>query len=180
MIVMQADFTDQPEHLPELVKRFEGGVDIVMAERRGQGTQPAAVKRFERSHRGRSGFRWPWRGVADPFASFRLYRISSDSRACSRSIAGKPVVSTDGWAANLELLLAAVPLARRVEKIDLAPRYDLRTRESRIRPFSDSMALYRFGRAMQGRRLAIPVAAAPSEQSGSGQRRRRPKAQAAQ
>src|SRR5690606_27055901 len=25
VITMQADFTDQPEHLPELVKRFEGG-----------------------------------------------------------------------------------------------------------------------------------------------------------
>ena len=27
MIVMQADFTDQPEHLPELIKRFEGSMD---------------------------------------------------------------------------------------------------------------------------------------------------------
>ena len=31
LIVMQADFTDQPEHIPELVKRFEGGADIVAA-----------------------------------------------------------------------------------------------------------------------------------------------------
>ena len=30
MIVMQGDFTDQPENLPELVKRFEGGADIVI------------------------------------------------------------------------------------------------------------------------------------------------------
>lgn len=178
MVVMQADFTDQPEHLPELVKRFEGGVDIVIGER-SQGTQPAAVKRFRALAPWAIRFSVGVGGVADPFASFRLFRISL-IRDFLKENAGKPVVSTDGWAANLELLLAAVPLARRVEKIDLAPRYDLRTRESRIRPFSDSMALYRFGRAMQGRRLAIPVAAAPSEQSGSGPRRRRPKAQAAQ
>ena len=29
VVLMQADFTDQPEHLPELVKRFEGGADVV-------------------------------------------------------------------------------------------------------------------------------------------------------
>jgi len=33
LIMMQADFTDQPEHIPELVKRFEGGADIVAADR---------------------------------------------------------------------------------------------------------------------------------------------------
>ena len=38
MIVMQADFTDQPEMLPELVKRFEGGADIVAAERSREAT----------------------------------------------------------------------------------------------------------------------------------------------
>ena len=29
MVVLQGDFTDQPEHIPELVKRFEGGADLV-------------------------------------------------------------------------------------------------------------------------------------------------------
>ena len=33
VVMMQADFTDQPEHLPELVKRFEGGADVVAVER---------------------------------------------------------------------------------------------------------------------------------------------------
>src|SRR5665213_2197817 len=76
MVVMQGDFTDQPEALPELLKRFEGGADIV---------------------------------------------------------------TTDGWAANLEMFLKLAPLARKVEKVAVAPRYDLRPRETRVRPFADAM-----------------------------------------
>ena len=33
LITMQADFTDRPEDLPELIKRFEGGADVVVGER---------------------------------------------------------------------------------------------------------------------------------------------------
>ena len=40
MITLQADFTDQPEHLPELIKRFEGGADLVVAERTVAPTTP--------------------------------------------------------------------------------------------------------------------------------------------
>ena len=47
MIVMQADFTDQPEHIPELVKRFEGGADIVAA-RQEMSEAPAPVRRLRR------------------------------------------------------------------------------------------------------------------------------------
>ena len=44
---MQADFTDQPEHIPELVKRFEGGADIVAAKQE-MSEAPAAVRRLRR------------------------------------------------------------------------------------------------------------------------------------
>src|SRR5215471_5284423 len=44
MITMQADFTDQPEHLPELIKRFEGGADLVVAERTLPETTPVPVR----------------------------------------------------------------------------------------------------------------------------------------
>ena len=46
MITLQADFTDQPEHLPELIKRFEGGADLVVAERTVSPTTPAPVRRL--------------------------------------------------------------------------------------------------------------------------------------
>src|SRR3954470_13903131 len=33
MIILQGDLTDQPDDIPELARRFEGGADIIVAER---------------------------------------------------------------------------------------------------------------------------------------------------
>lgn len=174
MVVMQGDFTDQPELLPDLVKRFEGGVDIVIGERAIKG-QPGAIKKL------RSLSAWAMRlsagpatGLTDPFASYRLYRISL-IRELLKTDAAQPLVKTDGWAANLELLLATLPLARRVERVEVSSRYDLRVRESRIRPFADAMALYRFGRTMRGKRISVPSQPAPAEPNAAAPRHGRQK-----
>jgi glycosyltransferase involved in cell wall biosynthesis len=144
MIVMQGDFTDQPDVLPELVKQFEGGADIVVAER-GTAAMPKPVQRLSRIA--------PWMirpfvstaGVQDPFSGFRLYRISL-LRELMKITGDAPVVTTDGWAANVELLVKLMPLARHIEQVKVAPRYDLRPRESRIRPMADAVALYKYTR----------------------------------
>jgi hypothetical protein len=83
--------------------------------------------------------------ATDPFTTFRLYRISV-LRELLKAIGEEPVVSSNGWAANMELLLRARPFARRVENVDLAPRYDVRTRETRVRPVADALSLFRFTR----------------------------------
>ena len=153
MVVLQADFTDQPEHIPELVKRFEGGADIVVAERAGAVTAPRPVQRLRRIA--------PWilkpfvsvPGVRDPFGAFRLYRISV-VRDLLKEVGSAPVVERDGWAANVELLVKTARFARRVETVALEPRYDLRPRDSRVRPLADAMNLYRFGRSARSRRAS--------------------------
>jgi len=155
MIVMQGDFTDQPEHLPELIKRFEGGADIVIAER-GVSKEPMEVKRLRRLAPWAIRFFVPVSGLDDPFGSFRLYRISL-IRELLKTYGEKPLVTSDGWAANVEMLIATVPLARRVEKVSVEPRYDLRVRPTRIKPFADSMALFRFGRSARGRKVTLPL-----------------------
>ncbi|MEO8576558.1 MAG: glycosyltransferase family 2 protein [Gemmatimonadales bacterium] len=175
MIVMQADFTDQPEHLPELIKRFEGGADIVLAERT-PASQPAAVERLRKFAPWALKFSIGVTGVSDPYASYRLYRISL-IRELIKASPEKPLVTSDGWAANVEFLMSALPLARRLEKVSLDSRYDLRVRPSRIRPFADWLALYRFGRAFSGRRIAPPLQAAPIE-NGGAQRGQKPKERA--
>ncbi|HEX6628319.1 MAG TPA: glycosyltransferase family 2 protein [Gemmatimonadaceae bacterium] len=143
LIVMQADFTDQPEHIPELVKRFEGGADIVAAKQE-LNDAPTPVRRLRRFAD------WiqrttPRTDAEDPFTTYRLYRISV-LRELLKEIGDSPVVTTTGWAANMELLLKSRRFARRVENVDLAPRYDVRTRESRIRPVADALSLFRFSR----------------------------------
>jgi glycosyltransferase involved in cell wall biosynthesis len=154
LIVMQADFTDQPEHIPELVKRFEGGADIVVATQEIDDDAPVAVRRLRRfaSWIQRAGL--PKTAEADPFTTFRLYRISV-LRELIKTLGDQPLVTSTGWAANVELLLKARRFARRVETVDLAPRYDVRVRGTRVRPFADAVDLYRFSR--KARLLAAPA-----------------------
>jgi glycosyltransferase involved in cell wall biosynthesis len=154
VITMQADFTDQPAHLPELIRRFEGGADMVLGERTPGESDPAPVRRFRRVA--------PWTtkpfvslpaNVTDPFGSFRLYRISLIRDALKRA-GDTPLAAGPGWGANLDVLLRAAPLARRVETVTITPRYDLRPRDTRIRPWADAVELFRFGRALRGRQVS--------------------------
>ncbi|MEO7086664.1 MAG: glycosyltransferase family 2 protein [Gemmatimonadaceae bacterium] len=145
MITLQADFTDQPEHLPELIKRFEGGADLVVAERTLPETTPKSVRRL----RWLAG--WTLRlsgsvpGVTDPFGALRLYRISL-IRDLLKESGDAPIVKSEGWSANLELLRRALPLARRMETVSLDPRYDVRERETRIKPWTDGLEIFKSSR----------------------------------
>ena len=153
MVLMQGDFTDQPEQLPELVKRFEGGADIVVGER--PELLPAAPQPVRRLRRLAPWVLRPFvgvSGVADLTGTFRLLRIQV-LRDLLKVVGDAPVVTRGGWAANAELLLRVVPLARRVEAVPLVPRYDLRPRESRVRLFPDVKELSRFGWASRGQRV---------------------------
>ncbi|HEX6534072.1 MAG TPA: glycosyltransferase family 2 protein [Gemmatimonadaceae bacterium] len=153
LVLMQGDFTDQPEHIPELVKRFEGGADLVVAERPAASRlAPTAVRRLRRIA--------PWitrpflrvPGVSDPFGTFRLYRIAV-MRDVVKEAGEAPIVHWSGWAANVELLLAAARAARRIETVPLDARYDLRPRETRVRAVAGAMDLYRFGWANRANRI---------------------------
>lgn len=154
LVLMQGDFTDQPEHLPELVKRFEGGADIVVAERGAGGPMPKPVRQLRRVA--------PWvlrpfvsvPGVSDLSSSFKLLRISV-VRDLLKELDSKPLIEADGWAANVELLVKASRFARRIETVELSPRYDLRPRPTRIRPVADALNLWKFGWGVRSRRATV-------------------------
>jgi glycosyltransferase involved in cell wall biosynthesis len=161
VIIMQGDFTDPPEHLPDLIRRFEGGADIVVAERDGA-QDPVNVRRLRRvgdwllrAVRGRPA-------VADPFGSYRLYRVSV-LRDLLKARGSGALVLGDRWAANADLLMGALPHARRVEPLTVVARYDLRLRESRIRPLADGWQLWRFARGARARHRG----AGPPAKSGA-------------
>ena len=153
MITMQADFTDRPEDLPELIKRFEGGADLVVTERQVSPSWPAQARRLQRvaPYITRPFVSLP--DVKDPFATLRVYRISV-LRDLLKDAGDKPVVESDGWSANVELLLRAHQHARRIESVTCTPRYELRPRETRVRTWSGALALFRSARSlrMQGSR----------------------------
>lgn len=149
VITLQGDFTDPPEHLQELIRRFEGGADIVVAERPRDDRAPQAVRRLQRVA--------PWvlrpfarvPGVSDLFGALRLYRVSL-LRDLAKEDAG-PLVHGQGWAANADLLVRLARHARRIETVELAPRYDLRPRASRVRALPAAVDLFKFGRTARAR-----------------------------
>jgi glycosyltransferase involved in cell wall biosynthesis len=158
VVLLQADFTDQPEHLPELIKRFDGGADLVIAERPADvPTLPQQVRTLRRMA--------PWvvrpfvsvAGVRDPFGSFRLIRISV-IRDLIKERGNEPLLVGEGWGANVDLLLRAGAHARRIETVEATPRYDVRSRESRVHAWSDAMNLFRFARGARGRSVRNPRA----------------------
>jgi hypothetical protein len=59
MVLMQGDFTDRPEDLPELLRRFEGGADFVLGRRPSAPEQPQAERRLRGSRPGCCGRSWP-------------------------------------------------------------------------------------------------------------------------
>lgn len=148
LVTLQGDFTDQPDDIPDLVKRFEGGADVVVVETAPSPSSPRPVRRLRRfaPWAARASARLP--GIADPFGVFRLYRISVLRDALKTAGASDArLVGSDGWAANMELLLRTASVARRVEAVQHAARYDLRRRPTRIRPLADALSLYRFARS---------------------------------
>lgn len=144
MIAMQADFTDRPELIPELVKRFEGGADIVTTSQTSVGA-PAEVRRLNRLANWIRKLAMPRNAPADAFTTFRCYRISVLKEMLKAS-GDAPLVTSDGWAANAELLFRAAPFARRTETLAQEPQYDLRVRETRLQPLAGALGIYRVGR----------------------------------
>ncbi len=155
VLFLQADFTDSPEHIPELVKRFEGGADLVLAERDAGDVAPVSVKRLLRFAPlvMRPFLKVP--GVRDPFSSFRLVRVAV-IREMLKASGDAPVVEGEGWAANVDFLLHAMQHTRRIETVTLPARYDVRSRESRLRPMAAVMSLFRYIRSTR-RRAPAPV-----------------------
>lgn len=153
MLTLQADFTDRPEDLPELIKRFEGGADVVVAEREVSAAWPGPARMLRRVAPliMRPFVNVP--NVKDPFGTLRIYRISV-LRDLLKEVGESPVVRSDGWSANVELLVGASRHARRIESAAFSPRYELRPRATRVRPWKNALALYRSARALRAARTA--------------------------
>jgi len=125
-VVLQGDFQDAPEDLPELLRRFESGADVVVGVPPSDGS-PAAVRWLRR-------YGLPWavrwrtrRRLRDPVAGFRLFRLQVLRRAL-QARGAEPLLRRPGWAGQLELLLATLPYARRSADVLLPARPPRRVR----------------------------------------------------
>ena len=157
VVLLQADFTDQPEQLPELIKRFEGGADVVVAGAGRSSRRRRQPVRSLATWARRAARFWPVRaqlsvpGVGDPFGTYRIFRITV-VRDLVRDAGDAPVTDGPVRVANLELLRRAAALARRVESVTVEPRYDIRPRATRVQVWPDLKAILSAGWAARKRR----------------------------
>lgn len=154
LLVMQSDFTDDPSCVPEFVRRFQGGADLVAGVRTDFSTAPRSTRAL------RFGARIVARppgipeGLTDPWCGFRLYRLMVLRRAIADLAEGEPLMAEDGWAANLELLLRVAPHLRQWDEVEVPYDLDRRYRESRFRPLAEFGSLYRAAREARRRAAA--------------------------
>ncbi len=159
VVLMHADFAHGPEFLPELIKQIESGADLVVAQGTLRGEPSRSLRWLRRWApillRGRVSVP----GVSDltsGFAAFRLVTLRNTLRTQQG-----PLLTTDGWAANAELLGRLAQQARRIVAINAVERHDLRPRPSRVQPWEEVRRLW----SARGRlrNLAVPARASRPE-----------------
>jgi len=149
-VLLQADFSDSPDDIPELVRRIESGADLALADYRrrpGLGVLEALARRLVARASRRSG---PGDRTADCVCTLKAMRIVTLARMFSER-GTRAVVQADGWAADAELLVAAGRHARRVDVVPVTTAAPSRRRARRARPLRAAWAawqvLRRHGRA---------------------------------
>lgn len=156
-ILMHADFTHNPQTIPDLVRRIESGADLVVAEGRLEG-ETSRARALVRRH-GPALLRGivtvpNVRDLVSGFAAIRLVALRNAIRSQTERL-----LVTEGWAANAELYWRAGRYSRRVESLPSIERHDLRSRPPRTQAWPTVAALWAARSALR----ASPVAPAPPE-----------------
>lgn len=146
LILLQGDFSEAPDEIPALVRRLEGGADIVSG---APPEEPEAPRTRRWLLRGA-----PWllrraglpEEIGHPLAGFRAYRVSVLKRLLAER-GSEALLGSASPVANAELLLAALPHSRRTEETPLAQRGVARQRGSRFRPWETAKELWALARA---------------------------------
>jgi glycosyltransferase involved in cell wall biosynthesis len=142
-VVLQGDFTESPDDVVGLVKAIEGGADIVA----GKLSSGAAIPKAMRVARGLArivmGGALRKAPVSDPLNGLRAYRVIVLKKALRDRPDDRPLVTTEGWAANVDFLRMLAPHARRIAEAPLQLRYDRRSRPSRFQAFRTLLSLTR-------------------------------------
>jgi hypothetical protein len=131
-VTIQADFSESPDDLPDLIRRIESGADLVLADARRRPGMPFRERLARRLAPVGVRALGDLPGAVAGFGTLRAYRLAT----LARMLRGKgPLLRTDGWAADLELLAHAAGVARRTETVELTRPVPPRQRHSRARPF---------------------------------------------
>jgi hypothetical protein len=157
-ILLPADFAADPATLPEFLRRMDSGADVVVGEAALEGEPDKwqrQVRRFAPRLLGRRARVAGVRDVVSGFAAFRLVALRNAFRASTG-----PWFTTDGWAANAQLLAWAAAGARRVETVPVVEHAERHARGRRHTPLEQARALW-----AARRHLTLPPVEAHAERA---------------
>ena len=151
-VVLQADFSDTPDDIPELVKRIESGADLALADYRRRPGLPRGEVLARRLVALLARGRLP-AAALEHVGTLKAMRLVTLARVVSAR-GGKPLLERDGWAADVELLRAVAGQARRVDVVPVTSTVQPRRRVRRARPLRSVWEVWRVlrsARAADGR-----------------------------
>ncbi len=157
VVLLQADFTHDASTIPDLVRRMESGADLAVAEARIQGSPTRAHRWVRRWAPVFFRKRAAVPGVSDVLSGYFAARLVAVRNAFRLGPPDGPFLTSEGWAANAELLGTIAKVSRRIESVPTVERHDLRQRASRIQPWRTAQDLWR-----QSRGLSIPTPEPPA------------------
>ncbi len=135
VVTMDADNSQGPELIQDMVARIGTGADVVIASRFQPGSQEVGVPAHRRflSHLSSAGIRVLIRypGARDYTCGFRVYRAEVLRRLISRY--GDNFIRENGFSCMLELLLNLRRINAKVAEVPLVLRYDLKEGASKMR-----------------------------------------------
>lgn len=137
--LLPADFSGDPDFLPDFLRKLDSGADVVVGEATLEGEGDIWRKRLRRWAPRLLGRRARVEGVQDlisGYLAFRLVTLRHTFRDRSSWL------DTEGWAANAELIARTTRVARRLETVPVIERADRHPRVSRFTPWTRARELW--------------------------------------
>lgn len=153
VVTLPADFTVSPATVPELIKRFESGADVVVGETVA-GDRSFGMRLVRRSAPWllKPGLSLP--GVRDLTSGVSVLRLITLKNCFRERGDGHGLLNTDGCCASAELLARCATKARQIAAVTLPPAPHATDAEPAASPLTVAVSLFR-----AGRRLRIPAPA---------------------
>ena len=154
-ITVPADFSASPAVIPDIVKRFESGADLIIGD--CAGSDPSLGMRLVRRSAPwllRPGLSVP--GVRDPASSVCAMRLITLKRAVDH--AGDRLLACEGVSANAELIARVAAQARQVNTVPVPATPHAVRATPPEGPLQAALGLFRAGKRVQ---ISVAVSEKP-------------------
>ena len=146
VLTMDADNTHDPELALQMLKKTEGGADVVIASRYAEGGEEVGLKLHRKVlSRGASFLLdtcFTVRGARDYTCGYRMYRAWTIKQAFDRY--KENFIVENSFVCMAEILIKIAYLPAQVEEVPLILRYDLKEGESKMKKLKTIMRYIRF------------------------------------